>query len=147
MRNGAKNKFEKDFYKLMNNAVFGKTMENVENRRYSITNTLGKNGRKVGASTNASLLYTDTDLLIIKVYADNFYNFIKDNQNEFDTSNYKADNKFNVPVSQSVLGNESEDEFPADPIICFYGTGAKAYYVQSTENELKESERRKEMCY
>jgi hypothetical protein len=200
LRNKSKTKFGRDTFKLIINAVFGKTMENVENRKdikliTSWENSQGKVGARaliarpnfksrtvftedlvaihmgklkivynkpiyIGFSIldisktviydffynfikskfgdDASLLYTDTDSLILKIYTENFYQVISENLDKFDTSNYPETNKFNVIKNQSVVG-KMKDEFPGDPITSFYGTGAKAYYVSSLNSEIKKA--------
>src|SRR5579872_903928 len=49
LRKNAGNDFEKDFFKLMNNSVFGKTMENIENKIENRTMTARRYFAKVSS--------------------------------------------------------------------------------------------------
>lgn len=190
LRNTSSNEFARDFYKLMVNSIFGKTMENVENRvNIKLVSHWERNGHSFGAEhyvakpqfksatifsenlvaielgktcikydrpvfvgfsileiaktviydffygflkplygDNLRLLYTDTDSLIIYVKTDNFYEDIKKNLTNFDTSNYPFNNKFGLPITESVVG-KFKDELKGEVIASFYGLCAKTYCV------------------
>ena len=68
LRKQAKNGFEKDFFKLMNNSVFGKTMENVRNHRDIKIVTTDKRRSILASEPNYdSTKYISKDLLIMKM--------------------------------------------------------------------------------
>lgn len=183
-RKVAKNDFEKDFFKLMNNAVFGKTMENVENRvdiqlvadrqKYlkRVANPLFKNSQiydenlvavemtkkeivldkpiYVGMSIldlsklhmymwhydyikpkygdRARLLFTDTDSLTYHIKTDDLYKDMKNDNDQFDFSDYPKDH-FCYDVSNKKVLGKFKDETSSVPIVEFIGLRSKMYSV------------------
>ncbi|KAJ8910221.1 hypothetical protein NQ315_015913 [Exocentrus adspersus] len=200
LRQAAKNDFEKNLFKLMNNAVFGKTMENI--RRYSVVKLVNKWSGRYGAEAliskpefkaatifnknlvaielrkceiyfckpiyvgmcildlakttiydfhygymkpefddDCSALYTDTDSLIYEIRNRDPYEIIRrDCHLRFDTSDYPANNGYNIPqVNKKVLGM-MKDEFNGTPIELFVGLRSKMYTVKragSSSNNIK----------
>lgn len=190
----AKNSFEKDFFKLMNNAIFGKTIENVDKRvdiklctrwEDEATKTKCKFGlsryisrpnfhsctiscedlvavqlnkenvlynkpisvgftvlelskllmydfhynymlRKYGAN-NVNLLYTDTDSFIYEIKTRDFYNDIKIDLDRFDTSNFSADNEYNLPLVNKKVVGLMKDENGGKIMTKFIGLRSKMY--------------------
>ncbi|KAJ8913870.1 hypothetical protein NQ315_005667 [Exocentrus adspersus] len=186
LRQAAKNDFEKNLFKLMNNAVFGKTMENI--RRHSIVKLVNKWSGRYGAEAliskpefkaatifNENLVAielrkceiyfckpiyvgmcildlakttiydfhydTDTDSLIYEIRNRDPYEIIRrDCHLRFDTSDYPANNGYNIPqVNKKVLGM-MKDEFNGTPIELFVGLRSKMYTVKragSSSNNIK----------
>ena len=118
LRKQSKNDFEKDFFKLMNNSVFRKTVENVINVVYlaiemkmtkvkmnkpvylalsilEISKTLmyefWYDYMKPKYGDNVKLCYMDTDSIIMHIRTEDFYKDIaNDVEKRFDTTNYEV---------------------------------------------------------
>ena len=68
LRKLAKDDFEKDLFKLMNNALFGKTMENIRKHRNIKLVTTDKKGNKLVSEPNYHTInYISEDLSIIEM--------------------------------------------------------------------------------
>ena len=68
LRKIAKNDFEKDFFKLMNNTVFGKTMENVRKHRdFKLVTTDNKRSKLVSEPNYHTINLISENLSIIEM--------------------------------------------------------------------------------
>ncbi|XP_072400352.1 uncharacterized protein [Diabrotica undecimpunctata] len=119
LRNSSNNEFDKSTYKNYTNSIYGKTMENVDKR---VDIKLLSHWENLPGSVGA------------EGFIKNVYRDIKENLHLFDTSNYPADNIFNIPKTPSVVG-KLKDEFKGKPITNFCSTGAKAYCVTLSNND------------
>ena len=64
----ASNDFEKDYYKLLNNSFYGKTMENVRNQRdIRLVNTENKRSKLASEPNYHGTKYISDDLLIMEM--------------------------------------------------------------------------------
>ena len=67
LRTEAKNYFEKDFFKLMNNVIFGKSMESVRNHRdIKLVTTDKRRNQLVSALNYHTTKWFSEDLLAIE---------------------------------------------------------------------------------
>ena len=114
LRKLARNDFEKDLFKLMNNSVFGKTMENIRKHRdIKLVTTNKKRSKLVSEPNHHTINLISEDLSIIEmkktkvkmnkpiylgllsfimnIKTNDFYKDISDDvDNRFDTSNYEV---------------------------------------------------------
>ena len=192
LRTKAKNDFEKDFYKLMNNSVYGKTMENVRNRinfrlisteeealrvknlkRFTIfeENLVGLHIQKTQVILNkpiylgqcilddskvlmanfhyntvikeagrdkVNLCFTDTDSFCYEFKGFDIFDFMKNNKEHFDLSDYPKDHPLYCADNKKVIGkfkNETSEKLITE----FVGLRPKLYSFKTDDGKEKKT--------
>ncbi|XP_031789084.1 uncharacterized protein LOC116418046 [Nasonia vitripennis] len=154
-RKQAKNEFEKLFYKLLINAVYGKCIERewkrVDVRLLKRTSITIKKPIYVGLSIldlsktlvydfhysymkkrvgeKCKLLYTDTDSLIYEVEDIDMYQIMKEDVHKFDTSDYDENNQFGIPRVNKKVPGLMKDECCGKIMTEFIGLRSKMYSI------------------
>lgn len=94
---------------------------------------------------NVKLLYMDTDAYIFSLYNKDIYEIIKENIDQFDTSNYAIDNEFSIPQKNHQVLGLMKDECKGQIISEFIALRSKMYALK-IYNKNKTRENEKKVC-
>jgi len=78
----------------------------------------------------AKLLYTDTDSLIYHIFTDDFYDYMKEHIELFDTSNFPSNNKYGLPLVNKKEIGKMKDENGGRLMTEFVGLKSKMYSLK-----------------
>ncbi|XP_060854935.1 uncharacterized protein LOC132932569 [Metopolophium dirhodum] len=109
MREKAENEFERDFFKLMNNAVFGFSVLDISK---TLMYNCHYNVMKRHYGDDIKLMYTDTDSLVYHIITDDFYQDLANNANlldKMDTSDLPKDHSCYIPYRKKIPGLFSDE--------------------------------------
>ena len=136
-RKNATNDFEKDFFKLIINSVYGKAMENLRKRILTLNKPIHVRFTVLELSKwlmydfhynfikkhfDAELLFTDTDSLTYQIKSEDVYDEFFKHKNLFDFNN----SKFLDPTNKKVIG-KMKDEKEGKINYEFVGLKSKLY--------------------
>ncbi|XP_066600001.1 uncharacterized protein [Prorops nasuta] len=146
LRTASKNDFEKNLFKLMNNAVFGRTIENVRNivdvRLFDKPVYVGMCVLDISKTclyefhydymlptfgSKCKAMYTDTDSLVYSIECDDVHSVMKHDLVKFDTSDYPADNRYDLPRVNKKVPELMKDENNGKIMTKFVGLRGKMY--------------------
>ena len=84
---------------------------------------------------NCTLLYTDTDSLLVYIKTKDVYKDMSETKDEYDFSDYPTDHPLNDETNKKVIG-KLKDECADAPIVEYIGLRPKLYSVLRTDEQL-----------